>query len=66
MDDALKVKRCVLVLTSHGAIASSKGRTQEEEQAFSNHVTMQEVNELDSEIELIEATKAVEDGGKPD
>ena len=35
VDDALKVKRCVLVLTGHGAKASSKERPKEKEQTSS-------------------------------
>jgi len=44
VDDLLKVKRCTLVLTGHWANASLKERT--EEQASSNHVTIQKVNDF--------------------
>jgi len=30
VDDSLQIKRCLLVLTSHGDIARSKERTEEE------------------------------------
>jgi len=45
-DDSLKVRRHTLVRTSHEANASAKERTKEEEQASSNHVTIQEVDDF--------------------
>lgn len=50
IDESLKVKGCTLVLTSPGENVSSKERTQEEEQTSSNHIIIQEANNLDSEI----------------
>jgi len=64
MDESLKVKRHALVLTGHGANASTKERTKEDEQASSNHITVQEVDGLDSEIELTKAPETLEDGGQ--
>ena len=44
IDGSLKVKRHVLVLTGHGAKANSKERTKEEEQASSNRIACQHVD----------------------
>jgi len=46
VDDSLKVMRRVLVLTGHGAKASSKERTKEVEQASSNRAIIQGANDL--------------------
>jgi len=46
VDDSLKVKRHILVLIGHGAKASSKERTKEEEQASSNCITSQEFDDF--------------------
>jgi len=65
MDASLQVKRCTLVLTGYGANASSKERTEEEEQVSSNHVTVQEADDLDYGIKLAKAQETLEDGVEP-
>ena len=45
---------------------ASKERTKEKEQLSANQVIVQEVNELDYEIELIEAPETLEDMGQVD
>ena len=60
-----KSKRHTFVLPDHGANANSKERTKEEEQFSFNYITVQEVNDLDSKIELAKAPEIVEDGGQP-
>ena len=44
-----------LVITGYGTNSNSKEKAKEEEQVLSNHVTIQEINDLDADIELASA-----------
>ena len=43
----------------------SKDEIKDEEQVSSNHITIREDDDLETEIEPTEAPKILEDGGKP-
>ena len=53
-----------MVFTSHKAHLSPSEEVKEKEQASSNHITAREVDDSDSEIELVETPKTLEDGGQ--
>jgi len=53
-----------MVFTSHKTNPSSNTEVIAEEQASSNHITVREVDDWDSEIELTKFPKTLEDGGK--
>jgi len=61
-DGSLKVNSCTLILTGNEANTSSKEWIKEEEEACFNHITVQEVDNLDSEIELAKAPEILKDG----
>jgi len=64
MDGSLKVKRHTVVFTSHKAHPSPSEEVKEKEQASSNHITVREVDDSDSEIELAETPTTLKDGGQ--
>jgi len=64
IDGSLRVNRRTLVLTGHMAHPSPSEVVIEKEQASSNHITVREVDNSDSEIELAETLKTLEDGGQ--
>ena len=53
-----------MVFTSHKAHPSPSEEVKEKEQASSNHITKREVDDSDSEIELAETPKTLEDEGQ--
>ena len=53
-----------MVFTGHKVNPSLNEKAIEKEQAFVNHITVREVDDLDSEIELAEMPKTSEDGGQ--
>ena len=53
-----------MVFTGHKANPSSNKEVIEKEQASSNYITVQEVDDLDSEIKLVETPKTLDDGGQ--
>ena len=61
---SLKVKRHTLVITSYEVSSNSKGKVEDEEQISSNHVTFQEINDLEAKVKPTAITKTLEDGGK--
>jgi len=63
-DGSQRVKRHTVVFTDHKARPSHSEEVIEKEQAPSNHITVWEVNDSDSEIELTETPKTLEDGGQ--
>jgi len=54
-DGSLKMQRRTLVINSYEASSNSKGKIKEEEQASSNHVTVEEAENLKAEVKLVEA-----------
>jgi len=66
MDGSLRVKRCIVVLTSQQKSSSSNEKSEEEQVASSNHITLRECDDSDSdsEIELAETPQKLEDGGQ--
>ena len=40
-----------------------KRKSPEEEQVFFNHITVQEIDDLDADIEVVEELETLEDGG---
>jgi len=63
-DGSLKVKRHALVITSCEVGSNSNGKVDDEEQFSSNHITIQETDNLKDEVEPATAPKALKDGGK--
>ena len=53
-----------MVFTGHKAHPSPSEVVKEKEQASSNHITVREVDNSDSEIELADTPKTLEDGGQ--
>ena len=49
------MQRRTLVINSYEASSNSKGKIKEEEQASSNHVTVEEAENLKAEVKLVEA-----------
>ena len=49
-----------MVLTGHKAHPSPSKEVKEKEQASSNHITVREVDDSDSEIELADTPKTLE------
>jgi len=60
-DGLLRVKRCSVVFTCHKAHPSLSEDIIEKEQASSNHITVREVDDSDSEIEIVKTPKTLED-----
>ena len=60
MDGSLKVKRHTVVFTSHKAHPSLSKEVKEKEQASSSHITVREVNDLDSDCLLYTSDAADE------
>ena len=54
-----------LVITSCKANSNSEDKIKDEDQVSSNHIMIWEANDLGTEVELAEASKTLEDGGKP-
>jgi len=57
IDGSLKVKTYTLVITSCETSSNSKGQIKEEEQPSSNHVTIQEVNDLEAKVKPVDALR---------
>jgi len=63
-DGSLSVKRCTIVfIGQQGNFDTSKG-DEKEEVTSSNHIIVQECEDLELEIELIETPKALKDNGQ--
>ena len=64
MDGSLRVKMRTVVLTRQQKSYSSNEKSEEEQVASSNHITIRECDDSDSdsEIELIETPQKLEDG----
>ena len=58
----LNVNRCTLVISCETS-SNSKGKVEEEERISSNHVTVQETNDLEAEVEPA-VPKTLEDGAQ--
>jgi len=63
-EGSLRVKRHTVVFTGHRVNPGLKEELKQEEQASSNHIIVQEVDDSDAEIELTETPKTLEDGGQ--
>ena len=66
MDGSLRVKKRTVVLTGQQKSSDSNEKSEEEQLASSNHIIIYECDDSDSdsEIELAETPKMLEDGGK--
>jgi len=66
MDGSLRVKRRTVVLTGQQKSSNSNEKSKEEQVASSNHITIRECDDSDSdsEIELAETSEKLEDGGQ--
>jgi len=64
IDGFLKVKTHTLIITSCEASSNSKDKIKDEDQVSSNHITSQEANDLETEVNPAEAPKTLEDGGQ--
>ena len=62
IDGFLKVKRRTLVITSCDASSNSKDGIKDKDQVSSNHITIQEADDLETKVELAEAAKPVKMG----
>jgi len=65
IDGSLKVKRHTSVITNYDANSNSKDEIKYKDQVSSHHITIQEADDLETEVELAEALTTLEDGGKP-
>jgi len=63
-DGSLRVKRRTVVFTGQQKNSGSNEEAEEEEVISSNHITIHECDDSDSEIELAETPKTFEDGGQ--
>ena len=54
MDGSLRVKRSIVVLTGQQKSFNSKEKSEEEQVASSNHITIHECDDSDSKIKLTE------------
>jgi len=63
-DGSLRVKRRTVVFTGQRKISSSNKEAEKEEVVSSNHITIHECDNLDSEIQLEETPKTFEDRGQ--
>ena len=63
-DGSLRVKRRTVIFTSQRKNSDSNKEAEEEEFVSSNHITIHECDDSDSEIELAETPKTFEDGGQ--
>ena len=61
---SLRIKRHTVVFTSQPKNFGSNEEVEKEEVVSSNHFTIHECDDLDSEIELAETPKTFEDGGQ--
>ena len=59
IDLSLRVKRRIIVFNDHRSKASPDEQVKQEKQASSNYVTIQEVDDLNSEIKLTETPKTL-------
>ena len=64
IDGSLKVKKHTLVITNCDSCSNSKDEIKDEDQVSSNHITSQEANDLETEVNPAEAPKTLEDGGQ--
>ena len=64
-DSSLRVKRCSVDFTGQRKNSGSNEEAEEEEAVSSNHITIRECDDddSDSEIELVETPETFEDGG---
>jgi len=62
-DGSLKGKRRTLIITNYDASTNSKDEIKGKDQVFSNHITIQEADDLEIELKLAEAPKTLKDGG---
>ena len=65
IDGSLKVKRHTLIITNCDASSNSKDRIKDEDEVSFNHSMIWEVDDLETEVEPVEAPTTLEDGGKP-
>jgi len=63
-DDSLRVKRHTVVSTGQRENSDSNEEADEEEVVSSNHITIHEYNDSDSEIELAETPETFDDVGQ--
>jgi len=63
-DGSLRVKRPTVVFAGHKAHPNPSEEVIEKEQASSNHITVRELDDSNSEIELARTPKTLEDGGQ--
>ena len=64
IDGSLKVKRRTVVITNYDASLNSKEKIEEEDQVSSNHIMIREADDLETEVEPVEALTTLEDGGQ--
>ena len=53
-----------MVITNYEAHLNSKDEIKDEDQVPFNHITIREVDDLETEVELAEAPKTIENGGQ--
>jgi len=64
MDGSLRVKRHTTVVIGEQKSSNSNEKSEEEQVASSNHITIRECDDLDSEIELAKTPEMLEDRGQ--
>jgi len=64
IDGSLRVKRRTVIFTCQQKNSGSNEEVEEEEVVSSNHITIHECDDSDSEIELAETPETFEDGGQ--
>jgi len=63
-DGSLRVKRRTVVFTGQRKNSGSNEEAEKEEVVSSNHITIHECDDSDSEIELAKTAETFEDGGQ--
>ena len=64
IDGSLRVKRHTMIFTGQQSTSDSNKKGEQDEVASSHHIIGQECEDLDSEMELTETPKTLEDGGQ--
>jgi len=63
IDGSLKVPRHTLVITNYDASSNSKDTNEDEDQVSSNHITIQEADNLKTKVDPAEVPTALDDAG---
>ena len=63
-DGSLRVNKCIVFFTSQQSNSNSYKKDGQEDVISSNHIAIQECEDLNSKIQLVETLDSVKDGGQ--